>query len=495
MATPSLLETKLAALPLEELHLLRWRMRWHRQARDKQLPPPEPWSTWGIRSGRGWGKTATGANWLGIKAASNPGTYNFIVAPTHDDLRHVCFEGPTGIDAYCPPELIAHSDKSLPVRVLWNGSVIRGFAAQSPERLRGPQSHACWCDEIASWSKPKLAWDNLKFGHRLGTRPQLLWTSTLKPTPFIRNLIRMRDAVVISGSTYENAENLAPAFIEDLKKYEGLAIGRQEIYGELLDPEDSGYIKRQHWKMWPTGMALPRLHFIVMSLDTAFTESTFDVKEQQGDPTACSVWGVFEQDGLTHVILLDSWEAHLGFPELIKRVKKEREATYGAASLPLADEHGPLFGTPLHGPVRGMIGRPIDLILIEDKGSGISLRQALASEDVLTHPYNPGKADKLARLHAISPMFAAGRVWAVESAKTPGEFRSWAEPLVSQVCTYVGPGSTEHDDLLDTTTQALKYISDRFMGAFTLPPKSKEHKLAEEIAARKGSERVNVYAQ
>jgi phage terminase large subunit-like protein len=482
-------------MPLEELHVLRWRMRWQRQAREKQLPPPEPWRTWGIRSGRGWGKTQTGANWIGLKAALNPSTYNFIVAPTADDVRHTCFEGPTGIDRYIPKELVIHTDLSMPVRVLWNGSVIRGFAAQSPERLRGPQCHAAWCDEIAAWLKPKLAWDNLKFGHRLGQHPQLLWTSTLKPTPFIRNLLKMPGAVIVSGSTYENAANLAPTFMEDLIKYEGTAIGRQEIHGELLDPEDSGYIRRSQWQIWPKDRPLPLLHFILMSLDTAFTEATFNKKDQEGDPSACSVWGVFEMDKKTHCILLDSWEEHLGFPELIKKVKKEREATYGAPDLPLSNERGPLYGAPLYGKIRQGTGRKCDLVLIEDKGSGISLRQALATEDVLTHPYNPGKMDKLARLHAISPLFAHSRVWAVESAKNPGQFRSWAEPLVSQVCTYVGPGSTEHDDLLDTTTQALKYISDRFMGAFTLPPKTKEHRIAEEIAARESKVRVNVYAQ
>lgn len=472
---------------------MRWRLKWQREARAKQLPPPEPWSEWGIRSGRGWGKTKTGSNWLGIAAALDPGSFNFVISPTHDDVRHTCFEGPTGLDACIPEQLIVHKDMALPLRKLWNGAIIRGFAAQSPERLRGPQCHRAWCDEIASWQRPKLAWDNLQFGLRLGKKTQLAWTSTLKPTPFIRNLMRRKGAVIISGSTYENQSNLASGFMEELLKYEGTAVGRQEIYGELLDPEDSGFIRRSHWKVWPKDQPLPHLHFIVMSLDTAFTEKTFDVKEQTGDPSACSVWGVFERDGKANAILLDCWEEYLGLPDLIKRVKKEREMTYGAPDLPLANERGPLFGRPLYGKVKEGTGRKCDLILIEEKGSGISLRQSLAAEDVLTTPYNPGKMDKLARLHAASPAFANGRVWAVESAKNPGQFRSWAEPLISQVCTYVGPGSTEHDDLLDTTTQAIKYIMDRFMGSFTLPPKSPETKLAEEIASREGGRRENAY--
>ena len=494
MSGPGLAE-KLSKLSTEELLLMHWRLKWRRQARPKQLPPPEPWSEWGLRSGRGFGKTKTGSNWLGIEAALDPGSYNFVVAPTDDDVKEVCFKGPTGLYACIPPQLIVHTDNSLPSIKLWNGAIIRGFAAQSPERLRGPQSNRAWLDEIASWSKPKLAWDNLIFGLRLGKKPQLVWTSTLKPTPFIRNLIRRKGSVIVSGSTYENRDNLAAGFFDELLKYEGTSIGKQEIYGELLDPEDSGYIRRSQWQLWPKDRPLPHLHFVVMSLDTAFTEKTFDKKEQTGDPTACSVWGVFEIDRKVNVILLDCWEEHLGLPELIKRVKKERENTYGAPDLPLSNERGPLFGRPLHGRIKEGTGKKCDLILIEDKGSGISLRQSLAAEDVITTPYNPGRMDKLSRLHAVSPVFANKRVWAVESAKNPGQFRSWAEPLISQVCTYVGPGSTEHDDLLDTTTQAIKYVLDRFMGSFTLPPKSAETKLAEEIAGRDGRTRENVYSQ
>lgn len=488
------LEQRLARLPTQELLLLDWRLRWRREARPKQLQPEGAWSQWGIRTGRGWGKTKTGANWLGIAAACEPGSYNFIVAPTHDDVRYTCFEGPTGLHHVIPQQLIKATNANLPSITLWNDAVLRGFAAETPERLRGPQCHRAWCDEIASWRYPRDAWDNLKFGHRLGDNPQLLWTGTPKPTPFMRELLKM-PGIVVTGSTHENSSNLPAAFFRDLQKYEGTAIGRQELHGEMLDPEDSGYIRRAQWNMWPKDEPLPHLHYVVMSLDTAFTEATFDKKSQEGDPTACSVWGVFEREGTVHVILLDAWEEHLGFPQLIQRVKRERKATYGAADSGLADSSGPLYGRPMYGAIKEGTGRAVDTVLIEDKGSGISLRQALASEDIIAVPYNPGKMDKLARLHAVSPLFAAGRVWAVESGQRSNEFRSWAEPLVSQVCTYVGDGSLEHDDLLDTTTQALKFVADKFMGAFTLPKKTRAQLLEDELARRGRNVKGNPYAQ
>jgi predicted phage terminase large subunit-like protein len=161
-------------------------------------------------------------------------------------------------------------------------------------------------------------------------------------------------------------------------------------------------------------------------------------------------------------MLLDCWEDMLGFPALVKKVKIEREYTYG-------DSKEPMLKPIVSGPARPRHqGRKPDEILIEDKGSGISLRQQLAAEQILTQLYMPD-TDKLSRLHAVSPMFAHRRVWAVESDSIAGQPRAWAEPLIIQVCSYVGPGSIEHDDLLDTSTQALKKIMDGWRMTFTVP--------------------------
>jgi predicted phage terminase large subunit-like protein len=471
--------------------LLRWKARWKVRARPKQLPPPGDWAIWGLRTGRGWGKTETGATWLGQEAASDPGSFNFVIAPTYDDVKNVCFEGPTGLLSVIPKQLIESTTSSPPAILLKNQALIRGFAAETPERLRGPQCGRAWCDEVASWRYGRQCWDNFRLGLRLGKKPRTLWTGTPKPTPFVRELLKLPNSVIITGSTYENRDNLPQAFFDDIKKYEGTAIGRQELYGEVLDAEDSGFIRRSQWRMWPADKPLPRFVMVLLSLDTAFTEKTFDKKEQTGDPSAGSCWGVFEHEGKPHALLLDCWQAYLSFPELIKRVKKERQAKYGAAAF-VAGATEAKYGQPLIG-ARGGDGRTVDVTLIEDKGSGISLRQALAVEEVIAVPYNPGNMDKLARLHIVSPLFAAGRVWAVESAVRPQDFRDWAEPLVAQVCTYVGEGSLEHDDLLDTTTQALKYIGDRFMGALTKPPKTKVE-LEEERIRSLPKPMVNGYA-
>lgn len=405
-------------------------------------------------------------------------------------MRYTCFEGETGLLNVIPKELIANVSLTLPSVTLINGAIIRGFAGDSPERLRGPQHHAAWCDEIASWKYPETAWDNLMFGLRLGTNPQVCWTSTPKPKPFVRMLSEDPRTVLVTGSTYENQENLPDTYFQNVAKYEGTNVGRQELWGELLDPEEAGFVKRSQWRLWKAGRNLPKFKYIVMSLDTAFTEQTFDKKKQENDPTACSVWGLFEYEKKLNVMLLDAWEDRLGFPALMKRVKKERLLTYGDALEPRLRPHvdDPKYRI-------GHTGRKADTILIEDKGSGISLRQVLAIENVLTESYNPHDEDKLSRLHHVSPMFAHGRVWAMESEVRSGKPKSWCDPLISQVCSYVGEGSIQHDDLLDTTTQALRMYMDKFFGPLEFKPDVEDMLRKQAIERLRKQREGNPYAQ
>jgi phage terminase large subunit-like protein len=476
----------------DELHLLKWKLTWRKTARKKQLQPPGQWVIWGIRSGRGFGKTLTAANWIGQLAAATPNGYFAVVAPTYGDVRFTCFEGETGLWNVIPKELIDHSKSSLslPSITLKNGAMIRGFAGDSPERLRGPQHHAAWCDEIASWKYPELAWDNLMFGLRLGEHPQVCWTSTPKPKPFVRQLSEDPRCVLITGSTYENQANLPDTYFQNVAKYEGTNVGRQELWGELLDPEEAGFVKRSQWRLWKSGRPLPKFKYIVLSLDTAFTEKTFDKKKQENDPTACSVWGLFTYDKKLNVMLLDCWEDRLGFPALMKRVKKERLLTYGDTEEP---KLRPKFENSQQR--ANHTGRKPDLILIEEKGSGISLRQVLAMEDILTEAYNPGGMDKLSRLHAVSPLFAHGRVWAVESDNRSGKPKTWADPLISQVCSFVGEGSIEHDDLLDTCTQALMVFSHKFFGPLEFKPDVDDLMRQKAIERIKKLQQKNPYAE
>lgn len=220
---------------------IKLRTDWIDKARPKQTKPIGDFYIWLILAGRGWGKTRTGAQDAAIYACTNPNVQVAVVAPTHGDLRRVCFNGPSGLMSIIPPECLAHSrdfkgySSSMSEIRLANGSRIIGYAAQEPERLRGPQFHRAWCDEISSWRYPE-AFDQLMFGLRLGSDPKCIITTTPKPSQMIKNLVNRSDVVLTTGSTFENQENLAPSTVSMLReKYEGTTLGRQELYAEIID--------------------------------------------------------------------------------------------------------------------------------------------------------------------------------------------------------------------------------------------------------------------
>jgi phage terminase large subunit-like protein len=77
------------------------------------------------------------------------------------------------------------------------------------------------------------------FGLRIGPDPRTIVTTTPKPRPILKDILKQSTTVVTSGSTYDNFANLAPAFIEQIiSKYEGTRLGRQELHAELLEDRE-----------------------------------------------------------------------------------------------------------------------------------------------------------------------------------------------------------------------------------------------------------------
>ena len=437
-----------------------WQTRWLATARPDQVPPDTDWTECGVLAGRGFGKTRVGAEWLGRAVYEDPsGLPSYVICPTLGDVKRVAFSGESGLLSVIPPDLIVGTnmtDLTITMRNCAGGtSLIQGFSAENPERLRGPQGCRAWCDELAAWGYADETWDMMQFGLRLGPRPQVLWTTTPKPKEIVRRLTEPREGrIIVRGSTYDNKDNLPKSFFQALEIYSGTTLGRQELLGELIDPEESGIIKRSWLRLWPAKNVLPRFDWIIMSLDTAYTEKSVD-KKGDPDPTACGVWGVFHHEKRSNIMLLDCWEDHLGLPDLLRRVKRELNTSYG-------DDADTALIKPMFGSSKPRTsGRKPDILLIEDKGSGISLRQMLGEAGIEAYAYNPGRADKLSRLHIVSPVFAQKRVWVPESEKHPGRPRTWCDPLISQLCAFTGEGSIKHDDHVDQTTQALRLCLDK----------------------------------
>lgn len=432
---------------------------WHTWARANQLVPADQdwWTIWLILAGRGWGKTRCGAEFVRYHVENGLAGRIALIAEDAGDARDVMVEGESGILAISHPKMKPNFVPSKR-RLEWpNGAIATIYSDVDPEALRGPQHDLFWCDELAKYKNPEAVWSNLMFGLRLGQKPRGCVTTTPKPIPIVRKLVNDARTLVTTGTTHENFGNLAPTFRDEIiSEYEGTRLGRQELYAELIDPEDYGIVKREWFRLWPADREFPEFIYILQSYDPAYTDKTIN------DPTACSVWGVFRpsDDKPMSVMLIDCWEEFMIYPDLKRKMMEEYESIYGEP------------------------GKRVDQVLIEEKASGLSLIQDLQRANLPVRGYNPGRADKTQRLAIIANIIERGRVYVPESTLKRGQPRDWAEKLVSQVCSFP---ESERDDLIDTTSQALRLLRD--MGLINIDPPPADDEYADEVRPR-----INPYA-
>lgn len=210
----------------------------HRHARSAQRVHGEAYIT-AFVTGRGWGKTRTAAEYVKKRMLSQSNHRVNIIAPTFGIGRDVTIEGESGLLTILPPDRIATWSRSLGEMILKNGSRLKLFGAHSKDdadSIRGSQAHTTWCEEMAHWRHQELAWDMAMLANRLGSDSKVVVTSTPRSTPLMRKLMKMENAQIISGATYDNKDNLAPSFLHHLlQAYEGTRLGEQELYGKLLE--------------------------------------------------------------------------------------------------------------------------------------------------------------------------------------------------------------------------------------------------------------------
>jgi len=246
---------------------------WGFWARSKQLPPPGDWSTWLIRTGRGWGKTRTGSSWVHQRAMERPGRWSALVARTPADARDYMIEGPGGFLRNIHPDERPHYEPSKR-RLTWrNGSWATIYSDQEPDQLRGFSGDTAWLDEFGKFKHPEETWDNLQFGMREASsdRPRQLITTTPRPLKILKIIEAFPRTVVVRGSSYENRDNLDPRWFEEvLMRYEGTRLGRQEIYGEILDDVPGALWKLERIDELRVAEA-PELVRVVVAVDPAAT--------------------------------------------------------------------------------------------------------------------------------------------------------------------------------------------------------------------------------
>ena len=224
-----------------------------------------------ILAGRGFGKTRTGAEWIRSQVETAGARRIALVARALDEAQSVMIEGESGIINISPHWNMPTYEPSKRKLTWPNGAHALAFSSHEPDQLRGPQFDAAWCDELASWQYPNQTWDNLAFALRLGRRPRSVVTTTPKAIELVRSLPNRPGVHVTRGSTYDNQDNLPPAFFNQLiDQYDGTRIGQQEIHAELIDEDEDALWKREWIEKARLG-SYPPIARIVVSIDPAMS--------------------------------------------------------------------------------------------------------------------------------------------------------------------------------------------------------------------------------
>ena len=243
----------------------------------------------------------------------------------------------------------------------------------------------------------------------------------------------------------EEGELLFPArFPEIVVDRDENSLGPYATAGQFQqspEPRGGGVIKRDWWQLWDQP-SYPPFDYVIASLDTAYTTRS------ENDPSAMTVWGVWKGGDQTAVVtraldkdgqmailnrqykeehprcmLMYAWAERLELHELIEKVQETME-NYG-----------------------------VEKLLVENKASGYSvaqeLRRVYGYDEFFVHLLDPKGLDKLARLYSIQHLFAEGLIYAPE--------RSYAEMVINQCAQFP---RAKHDDLVDTTSMALKHLRE-----------------------------------
>lgn len=359
-------------------------------------------------AGRGFGKTLAGAGNTIIFALCNPNTRASITAPTHNDLLRVCLEGESGLLGLLPPELINSYNKSTQIIDLYNGTRIEGFSGEKPDRMRGPQYHWNWTDELAAMPYQQDVFDQTNFGLRLGKNPKMIITTTPRPTKLIKELIK--EAYVIRGSTYDNKNNLPESFLKSIEdKYANTRLGRQEINAEILEDVEGA--------LWQYNLIKyqepPDLKRVVVAIDPAVTAN------KNSDETGIVVVGHGIDDNF---YVLEDYSCRVSPNEWAERAINAYHQHDADAIIAEVNNGGDLVKT-----------------IIKQKSPTINYRDVRASRG------------KIARAEPIAALYEQGKVFHVKPLAA----------LEEQMISYTPATAQSSPDRLDALVWALSELAGK----------------------------------
>lgn len=403
---------------------------WQFWARADQLLPPGDWSTWVTLAGRGWGKTKTGAETTrGWACGSTPlsrGRYGRIalVAETAADARDVLVEGDSGI-LRCHPKAFRPYYEPSKRRLTWpNGTVATIYNATEPDQLRGPQHEAAWCDELAKWAKARETWDQLQFGLRLGSNPRVLVTTTPRPIPVLREILKDPTTFVTKGHTLDNRANLSERFIQKIyARHSGTRLGRQELEAEMLDDLPGALWLRSYFDPADGSRSPGRIDWkecppfvrIVVAVDPSGTRGASD----DGDSIGIVIAGLDAQN-VGYVIA--DWSIKAG-PADWARQAVDAYHHYSA-----------------------------DRIIGEANYGGAMVEATIRAVDpMVSYSDVHASRGKVLRAEPVAALYEQGRVRHVNGANPRDEERLGLAPLEDQLCLlspsgYAGDGSPDRAD-------------------------------------------------
>lgn len=345
---------KLASLPADaaaewlaeqEPHILEAiaRGEWWWVGRPEQQAPPGDWYVWLLLSGRGFGKTRCGSEWLVDRALTYPRTVAghptewLLIAETLSDAMRQCVFGSAGIKAVLERRVGGEDKGSGSTVKTWrlrktpkpsielaDGQMIYIEGADDEDVGRGYNAAGAWLDEFAKWKKPDGSWtEGIMPSLRAdipGDFPRCVVTTTPK---LVVQLVEWQDRTdgtvhITTGSTYANAANLAAPVLAELhRRYAGTRLGMQELLGILIR-EVEGALWKLDWierdRVWPA--QIPNLDLRILGMDPAGTgerDETGLVVAARGSNGEDYVLGDWSKQVSGHEAARRAWEMYRGY--------------------------------------------------------------------------------------------------------------------------------------------------------------------------------------
>lgn len=241
-------------------------------------------------------------------------------------------------------------------------------------------------------------------------------------------------------------------FSEDSLKRLEISMGPWIFAGQIQqrpEPKGGGIIKREWWKLYE-GENYPKMDFIIATLDGAYTE------ERMNDPSGMIVWGIYSARGQTDSVYPDGTTRIIGSQDRRNELLA-RDATYSEFAPRVMCMYAWTDRLELHDLVKKTantcIKMKVDLLVIENKASGISVSQEMrrlySRERFSVELFDPKNQDKAARLYSVQHIFAEGVV--------SGPDTKWMEAVIGQVAQFP---KGKHDEFVDLTSMGLRRLRD-----------------------------------